>query len=299
MSEIDTSMTYYGAFPKPLFFNETLDLEKTENRLPSSEKKFKILNNDVTMNNLGHLVRDLTLPFEVLNYFGKNGRSEKDSNTQPADPIKTKNFKLRAKITEVHLLILRKSEKNLSLANIPNLLANCLTGVKFENYIEISQSFINVLWTWIDAQKIQTPQRLRITFRTRTKNRIFDFEKLSFELERIFLEGYISLRRPSFTEFSGQDFLNCLKHNNISFSGPFKTEFNGEKLGSIFTLSNINSLRFFNNDRPLYGLFQFPKSNFKNYETLEDLPAWYFEQPAIANYELDKLIFNFQKQSIV
>ena len=100
-------------------------------------------------------------------------------------------------------------------------------------------------------------------------------------------------------QISGNEFLEFLRKFDIDFSGPYQTTFNNEKLAAIFVVSKYPCMQFFNRDEPLFGLYNFPANNFTYFSNFDKVPAWFFKPPAIANFEIDKLISNFQKSSIV
>ena len=70
MSIRDTSMSFFNVLPKPpgLTGGESRSQIEKNNYRDEQQISYKFLNYDVTLDNLNFVSRDLTMPFDILNY---------------------------------------------------------------------------------------------------------------------------------------------------------------------------------------------------------------------------------------
>ena len=300
MCEPDETLTYFSGTPKPMLFTDKIqkEIEDDDNRIKA--QKFKFIEYDVQLENLWRAHRDLKMPFELLKFFQHKIDHSSSDNNSKTTVCKSDWYKLKARLIEIELLILRKKEKGLSLSAIPNLMGEFLDQVDFFMFLEISEEFFSVFQKWIDAVKYnQTEPRRKFRFYSKPRPKSFDFYKLSKSLERIFSVGYDFLGNPVYSQLTGCEFLEFLRKFDVDFAGPFKTVFNGEKLATIFVLSKFKCISFFNRHEPLFGLYNFSANSLPFFKNFDEVPNWFLKPPAIANFEIDKLISNFQKTSVV
>ena len=306
MSSSVNSMSFISALPRPLILDDKRDEKREEiatwpktqqGRL--SHDSITFLNYSVTSENIGLICRDLTLPFEYLKFFANS----KPMDIADSDPITSfcskQVFSKIAKLTDIKLQILHRTEKAQSLTNMPSMLGKALEGVSFDSFLELLPTFVDVLHSWISGiQKICEGRRSRFKkFYATPHKKVFDFEKLTNELARIFIEGFDHFGRPNFADLSYYGFQNFLDRNSIPYAGPYKTCFNGQNHVSVFVLGKVNCLRFFNNNNPLFGIFEYEETaQTKNYE---NLPTWFLDPPAINNFAINRVISNFDRMSFV
>ena len=310
MSSRDRKMSFFGALPKPLNFENKRETERiglsnpafemkesvqSLNKEENSAEDIKFINYEITLENLNQVCRDLSLPFDFLLYFYQR-KNIKYSETDQQD-----NYQMiiekKAKLAEIQLQILYRVEKRQPLSNIPNVFAKFLAELDYNLFSKICQSFMNVVWTWVEAIQKSKPRRVVKKFYSTPNRKTFCLEKMIKCLEKLFFEGYESLQKPSFMELGYIQFLDFLKTHSISFSGPFESNFNGQKLISIFVVSNYNALRFFNHNSPLFGIFEFEPIT--NKENFEQIPKWFLDPPAINNFAIDSMLSNFERISFV
>ena len=299
MSIRDTSMSFFNVLPKPRGLNGGESRSQIEKNKYRDEQKisYKFLNYDVTLDNLDFVSRDLTMPFDILNYMLMEKRlhiCEKDLFEADEKLV----IMTKSKLTEIKLQILNRSEKKMSLSNIPNSIAHCLIDVNFIIFRKVLGTLMDILTTWIHAFK-------NLHYKSETRNQFYNtpklkriyIEKLANVLENIFSEGFDLCGKPSYLNFNYRQFQKFLDTFSIAYCGPFNVELNGEKQVALFVLGKLNCLRFFNKNQPLFGIFEFPslssKSNFEN------LPKWFLEPPSINNFEINQVISKFEQMSFI
>ena len=303
MSVRDNSMLFIEALPRPLNLESSKRNEKNKKETemkacqePASSIKF--LNYTATMGTLDLLSRDISMPFTFLDFFVKNkvivGQENNfkfSCNTQTVLMKKTR-------LTVIKLEILNRSEKRQSLSFIPDSLARCLSDLNYFTFVEIFPTFMDVFKTWVEAlQTTKIRKEKTKKYYSTLEIKKIKLDKLLTVLENIFLEGFDLYGKPSFRKLNYRQFQRFLNNNAIAYCGPFKVKFNGDDQISFFVAGKLNCLRFFNDNKPLFGNFQFPKIS--THDTFENLPKWFLEPPQVINFEIDDMISNLSRMSFV
>ena len=303
MSVRDNSMLFIEALPRPLNFESSKTDEgiEKENQIkafqrPASTVKF--LNYTATMRTLDFLSRDISMPFKILEFFAKNKDivgKENDfkfsCNTQTVLMKKTR-------LTVIKLEILNRSEKRQSLSFIPDSLARCLNDLNYLTFVEIFSTFMDVFKTWVEALKTSKIQKVKTKkFYSTQEIKKLKIDKLLTVLENIFVEGFNLFGKPSLKKLNYRQFQRFLNNNAIAYCGPFEVKFNGDDQISFFVAGKLNCLRFFNDNIPLFGNFQFP--NLSSNDKFENVPRWFLEPPQVINFEIDDIISNLSRTSFV
>ena len=305
-------MTFFGALPKPLDFETKSQTEhfaiksnKSSETKPGNllnlekmtAERIKFVTYDVTLENLEIFCRDIMLPFDFLSYFAETKSSEDDFSRQKTSTDEALILSKMSKLVEIKLQILNRTEKSQSLSNIPELISKCLETVNFLSFLEISNTLRDVLWTWSEAMQKSKKRPLRRKLYASANLKVFKIKSLTNTLENIFSEGLILLNKPTIMDLNYKEFQKFLECFSLSYTGPFNTNFNGQKLVAFFVTAKYHCLRFFNRNNPLYGIFEFDSlSEKKNFESL---PTWFLDSPAINNYAIEKMISNFDRMSFV
>ena len=311
MSTRDNSMTFFGAVPKPLTFetkrtperatlsNPPLESEEedlTRKLTRSSNENIKLITYEITFDKLELAQRDLAIPFDFLAFFHR----KTDKNTA-ANNLQYPSFQTivekKAKLAEIQLQILYRAEKGQPLTNIPNSLAKFLADLDYAIFVAISHSFMNVFRIWIETIQKNDKRRIFKKFYATENKKRFDLDKMTENLERIFLEGFSLLNKPTLMELGYIDFIHFLQTHSIPFSGPFQSNLNGQEFISIYVISKHHCLRFFNNNKPLFGIFEFEPITKK--EKFEPMPQWFFAQPSINNFAINSMLSDFERVSFV
>ena len=315
MSSRESAMTFFGALPKPLNFDQkplsenrsivtkTPDTERNTDAnskigqkwLENMNLNINFVNYDATLENLDLVYRDISQPFEFLNFFAKlKSKDENFNETRKVDD----GFILatKAKLVEIKLQVLNKAEKFQSLSNIPELMVKPLIDIDYGTFLEIFSTLLDVFWTWIDSVRKIRRRRIVRKFYATSQQKVFKIKSLTTVLEKIFFEGFSSLNYPNLMDLSYTQFELFLTKFSISYCGPFETNFNGQKLVAIFVSARFNSLRFFNHNSPLFGIFEFEAVPDRKFEKL---PKWFLDPPTVNNYAIDKMISDFERMSFV
>lgn len=305
-------MTFFGALPKPLDFETKLQTEHSaikSNKSTETEPKnllnlgkisaerIKFVPYDVTLENLETFCRDIMLPFDFLSFFAKNKSSKNDFAHQKISTDEALILSKMSKLVEIKLQILNRTEKSQSLSNIPELISKCLETLNFASFLEISNTFRDVLWTWSEAVQKSNKRRSQRKFYASANLKVCKIKSLTNSLENIFSEGLILLNKPTIMDLNYKEFQKFLEFFSLSYTGPFNTNFNGQKLVAFFVTAKYHCLRFFNRNNPLYGIFEF--ESLSDNTNFESLPTWFLDTPAINNYAIEKMISNFDRMSFV
>ena len=291
-------MSFINALPRPIMSDEDRDeLESpTEQAEILCQNSITFVNYDVTSETVRLLCRDLSLPFEFLKYF---------ANTRPIDVVDTDPSSSlcsieivgkKAKLTEIKLKILYRTEKSQSLSNMPLSLAKFLEGLSFHYFLELLPTFNDVMRSWVKGIQQKQMRKQKNQFYATPRIKVFDIQKLTNELARIFIEGFNFYGRPNFSDLNYYEFQKFLDLHSIPYAGPFKTCFNGQNLVSVFVAGEVNALRFFNNNTPVFGIFEFELTSRINYE---NLPPWFLDPPFIHNFAINRMISNFERMTFV
>ena len=304
-------MTFFGGIPKPLTFETKRNPERaslsnpplepneedfTKKLARTSNENVKFINYEITFENLDLAQRDLAKPFDFLAFFHRNiGKNTVENNLQC--PSYQTIVEKKAKLAEIQLQILYRAEKGQPLTNIPYSLAKFLADLDYEIFLGISHSFMNVFRIWIETIQKNEKRRVFRKFYATQNKKPFDLVKMTENLERIFLEGFTLLNKPTLMELGYIDFLHFLQTHSIPFSGPFQSNLNGQEFISIYVASKHHCLRFFNNNQPLFGIFEFEPITKK--EKFEPMPQWFFAQPSINNFAINSMLSDFERVSFV
>ena len=293
-------MSFISALPRPFIYEESReesDFSLREENEAVTQESMKFLIYDVTSENLRLLCRDLSRPFEYLKYFASTRPIDLVDSDPDASICSSKILEKKAKIIEIKLKILHRTEKGQSLSNIPALIGRSLEGINFNFFLEIMPTFMEVIICWVECVKKRQQRKKRNCFYATPRTKFFDVEKLTKELEKIFNEAFNFYNRPNFADLTYYQFQEFLDYHSIPYSGPYKNCFNGKNLVSIFVIGNVNCLRFFNDNSPLFGIFEFePTAQIENYE---NLPKWFLDPPTINNFAINKMIADFERLSFI
>ena len=303
MSVRDNSMLFIEALPRPLNFERSKSLEgnKKESEIKVCQRPtstFKFLNYTATMETLDFLARDISMPFNLLKFFVKNKEIFGNENDLKLSSHTQTVLMKKTRLTEIKLEILNRSEKRQSLSFIPDSLARCLSDLNYAAFVEIFRTFMDVFRTWVEAlQTMKIHKEKTKKFYSTPEIKKLKIHKLLTVLENIFLEGFDLYGKPSLRKLNYRQFQRFLNNNVIAYCGPFKLEFNGDDQINFFVAGKHNCLRFFNDNKPLFGNFQFPKIS--SNDKFENIPKWFLEPPQMINFEIDDMISNFSRMSSV
>ena len=293
-------MSFISDLPRPFISNEDREefaLDPSGQNNEDFPCQVKFLNYSVTSDNVQLLCRDLSLPFEYLKSLANMIPIDLVDSDPAASICSSKILAKKAKLTGIKLKILNRAEKSQSLSNMPILIAGSLEGMSFNFFLEILPTFTDVLSTWVEGVQKKQNRKKRTKFYATPRIKHFDIEKLTTELERIFLEGLYFYNRPNFSDLTYYEFQKFLDMYSIPYAGPYKSSFNGQNLVSVFVLGKAYCLRFFNNNFPLYGIFEFEPT--PQIEKYENLPKWFLDPPTINNFSINQMISDFQRMSFV
>ena len=75
-------MSFFNVLPKPpgLTGGESRSQIEKNNYRDEQKISYKFLNYDVTLDNLDFVSRDLTMPFDILNYIGRSNLANTETN---------------------------------------------------------------------------------------------------------------------------------------------------------------------------------------------------------------------------
>ena len=319
MCERSESMSYFSSLPKPLTF---LDLENlAQEKMQLQKIRHKFVTYEVTSENMHRAIHDLRMPIEILRHFDEKRKSNSKflaplsffgfKSAKVAEPPKTifnsgsslerpESMKFKGKIADLQMVISRKKEKGQNLATIPEIIAENLQGMDCETYFDLSRNISNLLWYLTEADRcyhdLKTKRQLK---HSDQKPTVYDFATLSEVFENIFYDGYKKLSEPDFSQLSGSNFLNFLKWRSICHAGPYLYKSGNRENVAIYVMGQFECLKIFNFGRPLHGLYLFETKDFKNPTNYAPLPAWFLDNPAIIDHDMEKMISDFKRESYV
>ena len=286
-------MTFFNRLPKPLTFERKHFANARANNdnsrddfflSPLNDQRIKnwravegnrLIGYDVTIANLEYVARDICLPFEYLEFFETFAPLP---SAPILPPMKEHGvFATKLRLTEIKLKILNKTEKRESLRDIPDLIARAISKISYTTFKQILRTLMEVIWSWINSVRLLQQQRPPRKFFASNSVKKFDFDKLDQNLKVLFDEGYDKCKKPCFENLVYSNFQQFLDKFSISYTGPFRTSSNGQNYIVVFTSGKIKCLKFFNRNKPLFGILEFKVNNETNIDSLEPLPEWFYK----------------------
>ena len=294
MSTIDKSMTFFNGVPKPLRKNLDNTQANGDNSSddfflsPLNDQRIKnlravdgntLLGYDVTIANMDYMARDISLPFEYLAFFENSASFSLTAPFLPATKILPEHsaYTTKLRLTEIKLKILNKTHKGESLQDIPDLIARSISKISYATLKEILPTLMEVIWSWINSVRVLHWRRLPRKFYATNSVQKFDFENLGQNLKVLFDEGFHKCKKPCFENLVYSHFQQFLDKFSISYTGPFRTSSNGQNYIAVFTSGKIKCLKFFNRNKPLFGILEFKVNNETIVKGLEPLPEWFYK----------------------
>ena len=285
MSTIDRSMIFFNGLPKPVNLErnncvsplikveEVNDNERSQ-RMENSPN-VRLIDYDVTISNLDFVARDLVIPFEYLSFF-ENLYHTAFARSSAMNKLTQKSVvATQTQLTEIKRKIIYRTEKGQSLSEIPNLIACCLEKLTYDCFTQILQTFMDILWTWINGVRMVRRQKSQRKLYTSTPEDKYDISRLESCIAKLFADGLKLCNHPALTKLNYSDFQAFIDKFGILHDGPFRVTANGHNLIAIFLSSKVSSLRYFNGGLPLFGIIEFNTP--VDTKSLEPLPKWFYK----------------------